>query len=55
MPQLVSSPREVEVSSAVAAVFAVGDIRSGNVKRVASAVGEGSISIHLVHSALAAM
>jgi thioredoxin reductase (NADPH) len=36
-------------------VFAVGDIRSGNVKRVASAVGEGSISIHLVQRALAAM
>ena len=34
------------------AVFAVGDIRSGNVKRVASAVGEGSISIHLVHRTL---
>jgi len=34
-------------------VFAVGDIRSGNVKRVASAVGEGSIAIHLVHQALA--
>jgi thioredoxin reductase (NADPH) len=30
-------------------VFAVGDVRSGNVKRVASAVGEGSIVIHLVH------
>ncbi len=36
-------------------VFAVGDIRSGNVKRVASAVGEGSIAIHLVHRALAEM
>src|SRR5271163_4352194 len=34
-------------------VFAVGDVRSGNVKRVASAVGEGSIAIHLVHRALA--
>jgi thioredoxin reductase (NADPH) len=34
-------------------VFAVGDVRSGNVKRVASAVGEGSISIHLAHKALA--
>lgn len=34
-------------------VFAVGDVRAGNVKRVASAVGEGSISIHLVHQALA--
>jgi len=34
-------------------VFAVGDARSGNVKRVASAVGEGSISVHLVHRVLA--
>jgi thioredoxin reductase (NADPH) len=34
-------------------VFAVGDVRSGNVKRVASAVGEGAISIHFVHRALA--
>jgi thioredoxin reductase (NADPH) len=34
-------------------VFAVGDVRSGNVKRVASAVGEGAISIHMVHQVLA--
>ena len=34
-------------------VFAVGDIRSGSVKRVASAVGEGSIVISLVHRLLA--
>ena len=33
-------------------VFAVGDVRSGNVKRVASAVGEGAISVNLVHRAL---
>jgi thioredoxin reductase (NADPH) len=33
-------------------VFAVGDVRAGNVKRVASAVGEGSIAIHLVHKVL---
>lgn len=33
-------------------VFAVGDVRSGSVKRVASAVGEGSISIQFVHRAL---
>jgi thioredoxin reductase (NADPH) len=43
-------PQMLETS--LPAVFAVGDIRSGNVKRVASAVGEGSISIHLVHRAL---
>ena len=46
-------PQMLETS--LPAVFAVGDIRSGNVKRVASAVGEGSISIHLVHNALATM
>jgi thioredoxin reductase (NADPH) len=33
-------------------VFAVGDVRSGNVKRVASAVGEGSIAISFVHQVL---
>jgi thioredoxin reductase (NADPH) len=34
-------------------VFAVGDARANNVKRVASAVGEGAICISLVHRALA--
>jgi thioredoxin reductase (NADPH) len=34
-------------------VFAVGDVRCGNVKRVASAVGEGSIAISFVHRVLA--
>ena len=34
-------------------VFAVGDVRSGSVKRVASAVGEGAISVSLVHRVLA--
>jgi thioredoxin reductase (NADPH) len=33
-------------------VFAVGDVRSGNTKRVAAAVGEGSIAIQLVHKVL---
>jgi thioredoxin reductase (NADPH) len=33
-------------------VFAVGDIRCGSVKRVASAVGEGSIAISFVHRVL---
>jgi len=35
-----------------AGIFAVGDVRGGNVKRVASAVGEGSIAVALVHQAL---
>jgi thioredoxin reductase (NADPH) len=34
-------------------VFAVGDVRSGSVKRVASAVGEGSVVIQAVHQYLA--
>jgi thioredoxin reductase (NADPH) len=35
-------------------VFAAGDIRSGSVKRVAAAVGEGSMAVRLVHEHLAA-
>ena len=34
-------------------VFAVGDVRCGNIKRVASAVGEGSIAVSFVHRVLA--
>jgi thioredoxin reductase (NADPH) len=59
-PVLASAPRKWPLSrppqmleTSLPGVFAVGDIRSGNVKRVASAVGEGSISIHLVHGVLA--
>lgn len=48
---LARSPLMLETS--LPRVFAVGDVRSGNVKRVASAVGEGAIAIHLVHRALA--
>jgi thioredoxin reductase (NADPH) len=33
-------------------IFAVGDVRSGSVKRVASAVGEGSVCVQLIHRAL---
>jgi thioredoxin reductase (NADPH) len=48
---LARPPQMLETS--LPGVFAVGDVRSGNVKRVASAVGEGAIAIHLVHRALA--
>lgn len=44
-------PQMLETS--LPGVFAVGDVRAGNVKRVAAAVGEGSISIYLVHRVLA--
>jgi thioredoxin reductase (NADPH) len=36
-------------------LFAVGDVHSGSVKRVASAVGEGSMAVRLVHQRLAAV
>jgi thioredoxin reductase (NADPH) len=36
-------------------VFAVGDVRSGSVKRVASAVGEGSVVVQAVHDRLASL
>ena len=48
---LTRPPQLLETS--LPGVFAVGDVRSGNVKRVAAAVGEGAISIPLVHRALA--
>jgi thioredoxin reductase (NADPH) len=34
-------------------VFAVGDVRSGSMKRVAAAVGEGSMAVQFVHRVLA--
>ena len=45
------TPHVLETS--LPGVFAVGDVRSGSMKRVASAVGEGSTAISLVHQALA--
>jgi hypothetical protein len=41
------------LESSLPGVFAVGDVRHGSVKRVASAVGEGSICVRLVHEYLA--
>jgi thioredoxin reductase (NADPH) len=45
------APMPLETS--VPGVFAVGDVRHGSVKRVASAVGEGSVAIQMVHGHLA--
>jgi thioredoxin reductase (NADPH) len=44
---LARSPFPLETS--VPRVFAAGDVRAGAVHRVASAVGEGSIAVRLVH------
>jgi thioredoxin reductase (NADPH) len=40
------------LETVVPGVFAVGDARAGNIKRVASAVGEGAIAVAFVHQAL---
>ena len=40
------------VETSLPGVFAVGDVRANNVKRVASAVGEGSIAVSFVHRVL---
>ena len=40
------------LESSLPGVFAVGDVRAGSIKRVASAVGEGSIAVSFVHQAL---
>lgn len=41
--------------TALPGVFAVGDVRSGSVKRVASAVGEGSVVVAAIHQYIAAL
>lgn len=47
---LARAPHLLETS--LPGVFAVGDVRGGSLKRVASAVGEGSIAVAFVHQAL---
>jgi thioredoxin reductase (NADPH) len=47
---LARAPHLLETS--LPGVFAVGDVRGGNIKRVASAVGEGSIAVAFVHQVL---
>jgi thioredoxin reductase (NADPH) len=49
---LVRAPYLLETSRP--GIFAVGDVRGGNIKRVASAVGEGSIAVAFVHQVLQA-
>jgi thioredoxin reductase (NADPH) len=44
--------RPLLLESSQPGVFAIGDVRSGSIKRVASAVGEGSISVLFVHQVI---
>jgi thioredoxin reductase (NADPH) len=48
-----SSRQPSKFETSLPGVFAAGDVRSASVKRVASAVGEGSVAIHFIHDYLA--
>jgi thioredoxin reductase (NADPH) len=50
-PEMSREPYPLETS--LPGVFAAGDVRSGSIKRVASAVGEGAMAVRLVHQYLA--
>ncbi|GIJ50586.1 thioredoxin reductase [Virgisporangium aliadipatigenens] len=47
------APQPAMLETSRSGVFAVGDVRSGSIKRVASAVGEGSMAVRLIHEHLA--
>ena len=49
----VDRPPPAPLETTRAGVFVAGDVRSGSVKRVASAVGEGAIAVRFVHEYLA--
>ncbi|MFC6084005.1 FAD-dependent oxidoreductase [Sphaerisporangium aureirubrum] len=49
-----SAGRPFPLETSRAGVFAAGDVRSGSVKRVASAVGEGAMAVRLIHDYLQA-
>ena len=54
LPRLWKERREpMALESSVPGLFAAGDARSGAMNRVASAVGEGSMVVRLVHDYLA--
>lgn len=54
LPEVWREPREpFLLETSVPGVFVAGDVRHGSVKRVASAVGEGSIAVQFAHQYLA--
>jgi thioredoxin reductase (NADPH) len=46
------TPQPFLLETNLPSVFAVGDVRGGSLKRVASALGEGSITLSFVHKSL---
>jgi thioredoxin reductase (NADPH) len=54
LPNTWQEPREpFLLESSVPGIFVAGDVRHGSIKRVASAVGEGSIAVNFIHQYLA--
>ncbi len=49
-----SDHRPAMLETSVPALFAVGDVRSGSVKRVGGAIGEGAAVVAMIHQYLAA-
>jgi thioredoxin reductase (NADPH) len=49
------APAPLPLQTSLARVFAIGDVRSGSTKRVASAVGEGAAVVAQIHSMLGAV
>lgn len=52
-PDVLSGRSSLPLETSSPGVFAVGGVRSGSLKRVASAVGEGSVSVSYLHRYLA--
>ena len=55
LPGELSPNRGLSFETSVSGVFAAGDVRSGSMKRVAAAVGEGSSAVRSVHERLATL
>jgi thioredoxin reductase (NADPH) len=51
----ITGERPLLLETSQIGIFAVGDVRSSSIKRVASAVGEGSMAVQLVHQRLAGL
>jgi thioredoxin reductase (NADPH) len=47
------SSRPLPLETSVRRVFAIGDVRSGSVKRVGAAIGEGAVVVAELHAILA--
>ena len=53
LPSNNRSSRPLPLETSVRGVFAIGDVRSGSVKRVGAAIGEGAVAVAELHAILA--